>query len=191
MLPRTRTLALSTDLAAPADAVWQALTSPATLVHIARPLLRFPDLEGRTAPWRQGETTCTRLLLLGVVPLGRHRLTIEQLDATARRVQSDERSALVRSWRHLITVEPRGGGTCRYTDVVEVDAGPLTSAVATFAAGFYRWRQRRWRALARRHLSAPLSEQELLAAPPTLGRQAAAPAPEAGRDVSGRRRPLW
>ena len=79
-------------------------------------------------------------------------MTIEELDAAARRVQSDEGSALVRSWRHLITVEPLGSGSCRYTDVVEIDAGPLSPVVATWAAGFYRWRQRRWRELARRHL---------------------------------------
>ena len=70
MPPRTRTLALSTDLAAPAGAVWQALTSPATLVHVARPLLRFPDLEGRTAEWRQGETVRTRLLCSAWCPSG-------------------------------------------------------------------------------------------------------------------------
>ncbi len=106
------------------------------------------------------------------MPLGRHRLTIEELNATARRVQSDESSALVRSWRHLITVEPRGSGGCRYTDVVEIDAGPLSLAVVTFAAGFYRWRQRRWRALARRHLAVPRREHEPLAAVRTVEQQA-------------------
>jgi hypothetical protein len=147
------TLTLSTRLEAPADAVWQALASPATLLHVARPLARFPDLEGRTAAWRQGETVTTRVLLLGLLPVSRHRLTLEDVDEGARRVQSDEGGGLVRSWRHLITVEPLGPDACRYTDVVEIDAGPLTPAVALWARGFYRWRQRRWRDLAASHLA--------------------------------------
>jgi hypothetical protein len=95
------------------------------------------------------------VLLFGVLPVGRHRLTIQVIDEAGRRVQSDESSALLRSWRHLITIEPRGRGACQYTDVVEIDAGLLTPIVTTWAAGFYRWRQHRWRSLARRHLAAP------------------------------------
>ena len=168
--PRPRTVALSTDLAAPPDAVWRALTSPATLIHVARPLLRFPDLEGRTSPWRQGDTARTRVLLLGVLPVGQHRLTIEEIDEVARRVQTDEGSVVLRSWRHQITIQPRGSGGCRYTDVVEIDAGLLTPVVARWAVGFYRWRQRRWRALARRHLAAPMTAVEPAAAGMTITR---------------------
>ena len=105
------------------------------------------------------------MLLFGVLPVGRHRLTIETIDEVDRRVQSDESSVLLRSWRHLITVEPRSCGGCQYTDVVEIDAGLLTPVVAMWAVGFYRWRQRRWRGLDRRHLAAPRAAAE----PPTEG----------------------
>jgi hypothetical protein len=148
----SRTLTLTTRLAASADVVWQTLQSPATLVHVARPLARFPDLEGRTTAWREGETVSTRVLLLGVLPFSRHRLTVESVDHAERRLQSDEAGGPIRSWRHLISVDPEGEDSCRYTDVVEIDAGALTPAVAVVAGGFYRWRQRRWRALARHGL---------------------------------------
>lgn len=63
-------------------------------------------------------------------------------------MQSDEGGGLVRSWRHLIRVDPIGTDLCRYTDIVEIDAGPFTVIVAGFAQLFYRHRQRRWHKLA-------------------------------------------
>ena len=56
---------------------------------------------------------------------------------------------------HSIWIEPLGAGR-RYTDRIELDAGWLTAIVAGFAALSDRHRQRRWRRLARRHLTAPV-----------------------------------
>ncbi len=52
------------------------------------------------------------------------------------------------AWNHDIVVEPVDERTCRYTDRIVIDAGPLTLAVVGFAHLFYRHRQRRWRRLA-------------------------------------------
>jgi transglutaminase-like putative cysteine protease len=49
----------------------------------------------------------------------------------------------------VIRVEPEAGDGTRYTDTVEVRAGPLTVIVWMFAQAFYRHRQRRWRSLVR------------------------------------------
>ncbi len=65
---RLRTVRRTCTLDAPAEAVWRALRSPVTLVHVAAPVLRLPALEGRHRPWQQGESVGTRLLLLGVLP---------------------------------------------------------------------------------------------------------------------------
>ncbi len=143
-----RTVRRSSVLAAPADVVWRAVRSPAALVHVAAPVLRFPALDGRTRPWEVGESVTTWLLVLGFLPVSRHTLRVEAVDEQARAIRTDEHGTLVRTWRHLITVEPLDAGSCRYTDVVEVGAGPLTGPVRLFADGFYHWRQRRWRRLA-------------------------------------------
>ena len=49
--------------------------------------------------------------------------------------------------RH-VSIDPAGDRT-RYSDRIEIDAGPLTPLVAGYAQLFYRYRQRRWRRLAR------------------------------------------
>lgn len=47
-----------------------------------------------------------------------------------------------------------------YEDRIVIDAGVPTPVVAAYAAGFYRHRQRRWRALARLLRAADLAEAE-------------------------------
>lgn len=48
-----------------------------------------------------------------------------------------------------LSVEAVDQVRCHYSDVVDIEAGALTPVVAAFAALFYRYRQRRWRRLAR------------------------------------------
>ncbi len=64
--------------------------------------------------------------------------------------RTEEHGGPVSVWRHHITVEPAGPASSRYTDEVEVGAGRLTGLVGGLASGFLRWRQHRWRQLARR-----------------------------------------
>lgn len=144
-----RTTRLSTTLEAPADVVWSAVTTPGAFRLVTRGLVDWRPAHGRRDRWREGEEAVGWLLLGGVLPVSRHRLRVEHLDHDARLLRSDEGGGFIRSWRHDITVEPVDERTCRYTDVIEIDAGPLTAVVWAFAEGFYRIRQRRWRELAR------------------------------------------
>ncbi|HXV93476.1 MAG TPA: hypothetical protein VD813_09275 [Pseudonocardia sp.] len=82
------------------------------------------------------------------MPFSRHTIEVAEVDEGGRRLVTEERGGLLRRWRHTIEVRPAGAGTCRYSDTVEIDAGPLTPVVAAVARVFYRLRQRRWRALA-------------------------------------------
>jgi hypothetical protein len=146
---RLRTVRRTCVLDAPADVVWRALRAPATLVHVAAPVLRMPALEHRDRPWHPGEPVTTWLLLFGFLPLSRHTVVVEVLDDAAMTARTEEHGGPVSVWRHRMTVEPAGSGRCRYTDEVEVGAGPLTGVVRAFASGFFRWRQHRWQRLAR------------------------------------------
>ena len=145
---RLRTVRRTCTLDAPAEVVWRALRSPATLLHVAAPVLRMPALEGRRRPWQQGESVSTRLLLLGVLPLSRHTVRIDVLDDAAMTARTEEHGGPVAVWRHRLAVEPTGPTSCRYTDEVEIGAGRLTGPVWALAGGFFRWRQHRWRRLA-------------------------------------------
>ena len=132
-------------------AVWEAVQRVDTLVAVARPLLVFRPVPGQTLPeqWPVGVPVPMRLWAFGAVPLGRHTLLVESADDEAMTVQTRERSPLLRRWDHRITVAPAGSGRALYADTVEVDAGPLTPAVALVARLFFRHRHRRWQALAR------------------------------------------
>lgn len=138
-----------TDLDAPADLVWSALSSPAAFVLVANGMIRFPAAERARGPWRDGDVVEGWTFLFGALPWARHHLRVHAIDATSRSRESREHGGLVRRWDHTIVVTPLGERRCRYEDRIEIDAGPLTPAVAAFARVFYRYRQRNWRQLAR------------------------------------------
>jgi hypothetical protein len=139
---------LSTTLPAPADAVWAAVRTPGAFRLVTRHLLSLPAIRRRRAPWREGEVVEGWLFLLGVIPFSRHRLHVEVIDDGARHLSTRERGGMIRTWDHQITVEPIDGSSCRYRDVIRIDAGIATPVVAAWARIFYRIRQRRWRELA-------------------------------------------
>jgi hypothetical protein len=67
-------------------------------------------------------------------------------------LSSHEWGGVLRRWDHDVIVERLDDDRSRYTDRVLIDVGPFTMPVALFARLFYRYRyrQRRWRQLARR-----------------------------------------
>jgi ligand-binding SRPBCC domain-containing protein len=141
---------VSTRLPAPADLVWDTVKQTDTLRYVTRGLLGF-RIEGR-APARlaEGETYRMRLLFFGVVPAWRHEIHVVELDEDAHEIRTEERGGPVRRWRHRIAVDEEGWASTRYLDEIEVGAGVLTPFVWAYAQLFYRYRQRRWRRLARR-----------------------------------------
>ena len=149
-----RTIHLTTELPAPRDRVWQASQHPASFLYVIRGLVGVPALAGRTDPVEVGEVVTGWILLFHVLPLHRHRIRVAEVDAATGTIRTEERGGVLRRWDHLLRVEPLGDGTCRYSDTIDIDAGPVTPVAAAVATIFYRYRQLRWRTLARRHLRA-------------------------------------
>ena len=82
-----------------------------------------------------------------------HRLRVEPLEARDNWVETLAQGAdTVAQGTH--TVAQTGGappaGCCRYTDEFEVRAGRFTPLAAAIIRAFFRYRQMRWRRLARR-----------------------------------------
>jgi hypothetical protein len=148
-MPDARTVTVTTTLDADADTVWRALRSPQTFVHVAGAMLRYPAAERLDRPFTEGDQIVGWTLLGGIVPFSRHHLRIAAIDDAARQLLSDEHGGVVRTWRHMITVTPASADRSDYVDTIEIDAGVLTPVVVGFARVFYRYRQRRWRRLAR------------------------------------------
>jgi ligand-binding SRPBCC domain-containing protein len=141
---------VSTRLPAPAGVVWDTVQRTDTLRYVTRGLLGF-RLEGE-APERlaEGETYRMRLLFFGLLPAWRHEIRVVRLDDAHREIRTEEHGGPVRTWRHRIAVDDEGWGSTRYLDEIEIAAGVLTPFVWLYTQLFYRYRQRRWRRLARR-----------------------------------------
>jgi hypothetical protein len=145
---------LSTWLPCAPDVAWDAVRRPALLEHVAAPLVRFVPIAPARFPerWDEGDHVVA-LRLFGVIPLGRQHIVtsfapVERAPAGPRYgVRDDGRGWVARRWDHRIVIEAGPDGGTRYTDVVDVEAGPLTAGVWLFAQLFYRWRQHRWRRL--------------------------------------------
>ena len=139
----------SSRLEASADAVWEAVLRTDTFSFVAGPWLRFPAAELADVRWQAGLVLEDRLLLLGFIPLGWHRIRIASIDTEARRLRTEEGSRVLQRWEHELEVEVVDDVSCRYTDRLEIDAGVLTPLVGLFARLLFRYRHRRWRRLAR------------------------------------------
>jgi carbon monoxide dehydrogenase subunit G len=140
---------VSTDLAAPPERVWEAVKKIDTLRYITRGLLGFRRLGAVPDALREGDVIRVRLMFFHVLPGWSHEIRIVRLDEEMRRIETSEAGGAVKTWKHMIAVEPAGAEATRYSDEIEIDAGPLTALVAGYARLFYRYRQRRWRKLAR------------------------------------------
>jgi ligand-binding SRPBCC domain-containing protein len=140
---------ISTELAAPAEAVWTAVKTPAAFRTVTRGVLTMPVLNDRDDTWREGETVEGWVFMFGVLPFSRHHLQVADINDAAMTLRSKERGGPIRRWNHDIVVTPVDGSRCSYRDRIDIDAGVLTAVVVGYARWFYRTRQRRWRALAK------------------------------------------
>lgn len=140
---------LSTELDAPAPSVWEAAKRSATLLHVARGMLGFAGAHRFPEEWREGDVVRSRLVIFNLLPAWSHELRIARVDEPGREIYSNEGDVLVRVWNHRIRVEGISPSCSRYTDEIEVEAGLLTPVIWLYAHLFYRYRQRRWRRLAR------------------------------------------
>jgi hypothetical protein len=147
-----RTIQVETELPTGAECVWQAMKHPASFLYVTRGLVGFPALAGRTDPIRAGEAGRGWVLAFNLVPAYRHTIEVIDVDDQTRSIRTHEYGGTLRRWDHTLHVEPIGETRCRYRDTVVIDAGPITRLVCLVAIGIYRYRQRRWHRLVRKHL---------------------------------------
>ena len=109
----------------------------------------YKPVEPETLPpaWEAGKDYLVRLYLLGIIPMGQHRIGIEYFDKEAMQAKSDESGTIAKLWSHVMTVKPYDQDSTFYTDEIEIKAGIWTVFVWLFASYFYRHRQRKWKSL--------------------------------------------
>ena len=128
----------------------EELTRPELLDKISAPMLIFKPINPTELDerWRLGAHRF-RLLVGGRVSIGEHTIDVRQVAHDPDAVATDPLvwhdagySDLIRVWDHKVTLTDFYGMT-RYTDLVEIHAGPLTIPAWLFAKAFYAHRQRR------------------------------------------------
>ena len=140
---------LSTELLAPADRVWSAVRRSDTFRHVTKGVLGFRVPGGLPPTLREGESVTGRLMLFHVLPLWRHEIRVESVDDRELVIQTREHGGPLRRWDHRISVRQSMGPRSLYTDRVDIGGGPLAPPTWVFVQVFFRYRQYRWRGLAR------------------------------------------
>lgn len=140
---------ITTELDASARRIWALLKRKKTLLYVTRGLLGLPDARTWPEEHRASFEVHGRLWFFHLVPGWQHEIRVVSVDEEGREVRTEERGGFVRVWNHLLKVEALPGNRSRYTDEIEIDAGALAPVVWAFAHFFYRYRQARWRSLAK------------------------------------------
>lgn len=141
------TVRVSTELPIPAETAYGLAQKPELFKYVVRGVFRvagIPDSVDEIAP---GMELSARLWFFGFLPAWRHHLRLVEIEPYE--IYSNEHGGPVSKWNHRLIFEPIDENRCRYTDEVEVAAGPFTFSVWLFAHAVYRYRQMRWRGLAR------------------------------------------
>lgn len=141
------TVRLSTELPIPAATAFELAQKPALFEYVVRGLFRVTGLPSSTEAAFGGEEISARLWFFGFLPAWRHHLRVIRLEPYE--IYTNEHGGPVRAWNHRLTFEPISGTSCRYTDEIEIDGGPMTWSVRLFALLAFRYRHMRWRGLAR------------------------------------------
>ncbi|MCW2861695.1 MAG: hypothetical protein JWP48_3403 [Actinoallomurus sp.] len=145
----------SSVLPLPADQVWLLMLRPATMLYVLHGLLDFPRLKDRHRPIVEGESRTGRVRLFHLVPFARWSIHVHTVDADSRVIATEECGGMFRRWTHTLRVEPVDAVSCRYIDIVEVEAGVLTPVAVQVVDAIFWHRHRRWRRLATAIASIP------------------------------------
>lgn len=140
---------VETDLPSSAEAVWSALLKRDTFLAITRGMLGFRGTDEWPETFEEGLVIETRLVFFHLIPAWRHTLRIVRVDEETLTLASEEKGGPISRWNHRIFAEEGSEQRCHYRDEIDIEAGILTPAIWAFAQVFYRYRQRRWRHLAR------------------------------------------
>jgi len=117
--------------------LWDFATDYGALREIMKGIISFDGLpEGRT---RTGQKMNIKVSLFGRLPHQSYYIEVLECDDEGMILQTVEKGAGVKSWRHTLTVTQIPEGS-RLTDKIKIDAGILTPLFALWARYLYNAR---------------------------------------------------
>jgi hypothetical protein len=124
--------------------VFSRLQKLKMLQYVAYPYATFAPVDGNNdMKWKAGRTLAFHFRLFGLIPFGIHEIKVIRF-GIEEGIFTIERNRHVPVWNHEIILEELPDGNCRYTDIVDIDAGRKTFFVCLWAKRFYAHRQRKW-----------------------------------------------
>lgn len=116
------------------ERVWALATDYAALAQVCAGVVAFDGLpEGRTYTGQRVEVMVS---LFGKLPAQHYEMEVVLCDNEGFVLQSSERGAGVKSWRHRLTVRADGAGSV-LRDEIEIDAGLMTPLFRMWARYLY------------------------------------------------------
>lgn len=99
-------MTITTELQAPANTIWATVQTAEAFEHVTRGLVSLPAIAD-LGEFREGATVSGPLRLFGVLPISRHRVTLDEIDTVRRRLRTREGGGLLRAWIHDIEYADR------------------------------------------------------------------------------------
>ncbi len=153
-LVRAKKLTMSSVISMPIDKAWETLKTPALLQFIAKGMMHFKFVGGKTPDfWQEGETYAVKLQIFGFLPFGgTHYLHIEYINKDELVIITKEWDKGAKVWNHSIQMKDLGNGCFLYKDSIVIYGGIITRPIAFFAKKFYEHRQKRWQIVASKNM---------------------------------------
>ena len=130
------------------EIIWSKIINIDTLIYICKPMVRFTLLsKDKPKIWETNKEYIFKLFIYGVIPLGKHRITLKNIDKNNGIIISNENNNIVKIWNHKIEMNIIEEKITTYTDEVDIYAGIFTIIVALFGLIFYKHRQKKWKKL--------------------------------------------
>jgi hypothetical protein len=151
--PKTNFVRITTELPISADRAFELAHKLSLFEYVVRPVIRLAVSDEQRAlaanpeGFSIGDEISARLWFFVVIPAWTHHLKIVA-DGDLE-LYTNESSGPARIWNHRLTFRPTGENSCEYTDEIEIEGGLLGVPTAIFIKVFFRYRQWRWRQLAR------------------------------------------
>ena len=142
-------ITLSSDFPSNIENIWTKIQDVNTLIEITKPKARFISCGNSPILWKEGNSFVFKLFLHGFIPVGKHTINVVKMDKVSREIDTEEYNKTVIIWNHYIKMEEVNSNVTRYTDVVDLYAGNLTSIAAWWTLKFYMHRQRKWQKIAK------------------------------------------
>lgn len=135
---------VTSDFHSNIENIWCKIQDIDTLREICKPKASFISCDNAPMRWEEGNSFAFKMFLHGFLPVGKHTINVIKMDKVSREIETEEYNKTVIIWNHSIKMEEISQHITRYTDIVDLYAGSLTSIVAWWTVKFYKHRQRKW-----------------------------------------------